>query len=81
MVTHMCPCGTTIESTTIESRTHTVGECEIYKEGRGSLEEGMRKLNVCDMEESGRLESSGKAIAVNGRIDVGRRRLNGTGIG
>ena len=26
---HMCPCGTTIES-----RTHTIGECEIHKEGR-----------------------------------------------
>ena len=46
--THMCPCGT------IESRTHIVGECEIYKEERDALE--MRKLDECDMEEFGRLE-------------------------
>ena len=29
----MCPCGTTIES-----RTHKVGECEIYNEERDALE-------------------------------------------
>ena len=40
----MCPCGTTIES-----RTHTVGECDIYKEERDALEE-MKKLDVCDIE-------------------------------
>ena len=34
---NMCPCGTTLES-----RTHIVGECEIYKEERDALEEGMR---------------------------------------
>ena len=34
--------------TTIESRTHIVGECDIYKEERDALEE-MRKLDVCDM--------------------------------
>ena len=44
MVTHMCPCGITVES-----MTHIVGECEIYKEGRHALEE-MRTLDVCDME-------------------------------
>ena len=33
-----------------------VGEREIYKEERDVLEEGMRKLDVCGMEESGRLE-------------------------
>ena len=53
----MCPCGTKIES-----RTHIVGECEIYKEEQDALEK-MRKLNVCDMEEFGRLESSEKTIA------------------
>ena len=37
----MCPCGTTTES-----RTHIVGEREIYKEERDALEE-MRKLDVC----------------------------------
>ena len=41
---------------------HIVGECEIYKEKRDALEE-MRKLDVCDMEEFGRLESSEKTIA------------------
>ena len=61
MDTSMCPCGTTIES-----RTHIVGECEIYKEERDALEEGMRKLDVCAMEEFGRLESSEKTIAILG---------------
>ena len=56
----MCPCGTTVES-----RTHIVfGECEIYKEERDALEEEMMKLDVCDMEESDRLESSEKPIAI-----------------
>ena len=57
----MCSCGTTIEST-----THIVGECEIYKEKRYALEEGMGKLDVCDMEELGRLESSEKTTAILG---------------
>ena len=39
----MSPCGTTIES-----RTHIVGECHTYKEERGALEE-RRKLDVCYM--------------------------------
>ena len=73
VATNMCPCGTTIES-----RTHIVGECEIYKEERDALEE-MRKLDVCDMEEFGRLESGEKTIAILG--DGGRRRRNRTGIG
>ena len=38
---------------TIESRTHIVGECEIYKENRDALEEEMGKLDECDMEEFG----------------------------
>ena len=57
--TNMCPCGTTTEG-----RTHVVGECEICKEERDALEEEMRKLDVCGMEESCRLESSEKTIAV-----------------
>ena len=40
------------------------GECEIYKEERDALEEEMMKLDVCDMEESDRLESSEKPIAI-----------------
>ena len=75
MATNMCPCGTTIMS-----RTHIVRECEIYKEERGELEEGMRKLDECDMEEIGTLESSEKTIAIL-EIDGGRRRRNRTGIG
>ena len=58
VATHMCPC-----ATTIESRTHIVGECERYKEERDALEDEVRKLDVCDMEEWGRLESSEKTIA------------------
>ena len=65
----MCPCGIPIES-----RTDAVGECEIYKEERDALEEGMRKLNVCDMEEFGRPESSEKTIAI-----LGDRRWPQTG--
>ena len=60
VTTNMCPCGTTIES-----RTHIVGECELYKEERDALEE-MRKLNVCDMDEFGRLQSGEKTIAILG---------------
>ena len=55
VATNMCPCGTTIES-----RTHIVGEYEIYKEERNALEEEMRKLDVCGMEEFGKLGSSEK---------------------
>ena len=46
--------------------THTVGECEIYKEERDALEEEMGKLDECDMEEFGRLESGEKTIAILG---------------
>ena len=58
MATSMCPSGT------IESRTHIVRECEIYKEERDALE--MRKVDECDMEEFGRVESSEKTIAILG---------------
>ena len=44
----MCSCATTIESRS------DIGERDIYKEERDALEE-MRKLDVCDMEEFGRL--------------------------
>ena len=60
MATNMCPCGTTIES-----RIHIVGECEIYKEERSELEE-MGKLDRCDMEAFRRLESSEKTIYILG---------------
>ena len=60
MDAHMCPCGSTIKS-----RSHIVGECEIYKEERDVLV--MRKLDECDVEEFGRLESSEKTITILGR--------------
>ena len=44
----------------------TLGECEIYKEERDALEEEIRKLDVGDMEEFGRLEGSEKTIAILG---------------
>ena len=53
VATNMCPCGKTKEG-----RAHIVGECEISKEERDALEEEMRNLDVCDMEECGRLEST-----------------------
>ena len=43
----------------------TVGKCEIYKEERDAVEE-MRKLDLCDMEEFDRQESSEKTIAILG---------------
>ena len=61
VATNMCPCGTTKNS-----RTHKVGECETHKEERDALEEEMRKLDVCDMEKLGKLESSEKTIAILG---------------
>ena len=57
----MCPCGTTIES-----RTHIVGEREIYKKERDALEVEMWQLDVCDVEDFGRLESSEKTISILG---------------
>ena len=57
----MCPCGKAIES-----RTHIVGECEIYKEERDVLEEEMREIDECDMEEFDTLNSSEKTIAILG---------------
>ena len=52
--------------TTIESRNHIVGEHEMYKEERNALDEEMRKLDECDMEEFGRLDSSQETMAILG---------------
>ena len=41
-----------------------MGECEIYKEERDVLE--MRKVDECDMEKFGTLDSSEKTIAILG---------------
>ena len=57
----MCPCGKAMES-----RTHMVGECEMYKEERNVLGEEMREIDQCDMEEFGTLGSSEKTIAILG---------------
>ena len=55
------PCGKAIGS-----RTHIVGECEIYKEERDVLQEEMREIDECDMEEFGTLDSSEKTVAIPG---------------
>ena len=55
VATNMCPCGTTMES-----GTRIAGECELDEEERDALEGEIKKLDVCDMEEFGRLESSEK---------------------
>ena len=55
-IAQMCPCGKGKES-----RTHTVRQCEICKEERDLLEE-MRKIDDCDMEKFGTLDSSEKTI-------------------
>ena len=46
--------------------THVIGECDIFKKDRDALEEETRKLDVCDMEEFGRLKRSEKTIAILG---------------
>ena len=51
--THLCPC-----STPRESRTHILGECEIFKEEQNVLAGVIRKFDECDMEKLCRLESS-----------------------
>ena len=58
---HICPCGKAIDS-----RTHIVGECEMYKEERDVLEKEMRDSGECDTEEFGTLDSSEKTIAILG---------------
>ena len=59
-IAHMCPCGKAVES-----RTHIVGDCEMYKEEWDVLEE-MRKIDECSMEKFGTLDSSEKTIAILG---------------
>ena len=41
-------------------------ECEVCEKKRDAVEE-MRKFDVCDMEEFGRLESSEKTVVILGR--------------
>ena len=49
-----------------QSRTHTVVECEIYKDERDVVEGEMWKIDECDMEKIGTLDSSEKTIAILG---------------
>ena len=56
----MCHCGKKRKS-----RTHIVGECEICKEERDASEE-MTKIDDCDMEKFGTLDSSEKTVAILG---------------
>ena len=57
----MCPCGKAVES-----RTHIVGECEIYKEERDVLEKSMRKIDERSVEKFGTLDCSEKTINILG---------------
>ena len=74
MATTMCPSGTTTES-----RTHMVGECKIYKENWDASEEGMMKLDVCEIEGFRRLESSSdKTIAIlEDRLWLQKAKMDG----
>ena len=53
----MCPCGKAVES-----RTHIVGECEMYQEEGDVLE--IRKIDDCGMEKFVTLDSSEKTIVI-----------------
>ena len=44
------------------------------------IEEEMRDIGECDLEDFGTLDSSEKTIAILGRIDGGHRRPNKNGI-
>ena len=57
----MCPCGKAIES-----RPHIVGGCKINKKERDVLEQEMRELDECDVEEFDTLHNSEKTIAILG---------------
>ena len=57
----MGPCGKAVES-----RTHIVGKCEIYKEERDVLQKGMTKIDECDIDKLSTLDSSEKATAILG---------------
>ena len=56
----MCPCGKAVKS-----RTHTVGEYEIYEEERDAIEE-MTTTDEWDTEKFGTLDSSEKTIVILG---------------
>ena len=43
-----------------------MGECQLYKEERDVLQDGMRKIDKCGMEKFGTLDSREKTIAILG---------------
>ena len=47
-----------------ETRSYILGGCELYKEEWNVLEEEMSKIDGCDMEKFGTLNSSKKTIAI-----------------
>ena len=58
----MCPCGEAIEST-----TRTVEECERCNTRRNRMSQRrLRKIDACDMDKFGTLDSSEKTIAILG---------------
>ena len=68
-----CPCGNAMES-----RTHLVVECELYKEERDVLEGDMRDMNEDGMKPFDALDSGEKTMAI--LRDGGHRRRNRKGI-
>ena len=48
-----------------QSRTHIVGECELYEEERDTLG-GDEENDECDMQKFDKVDSSEKAIAILG---------------
>ena len=72
----MCPCGIAIES-----RTHIVRECEMYKEERDVIkEEGIRGIDECDVEEFDTLDSTARKRSLSQEKHGGRRRPNKKGM-
>ena len=54
-----CPCGNAEES-----RTHVVGEYELHKDERHELEQEIMKVDECDMDKYGKVDSSKKTTAI-----------------
>ena len=60
----MCPCGKAIDS-----RTHIAGECEVFKEERDVLEEEMREIDECGIE-----EIAARKRSLSQEIDSGEKK-------
>ena len=58
----------------VEGRTPLVRECGIYDEKWDASEEAVKKIDECDAEAFGALESSESAIAILGDRCYQRRR-------